>query len=512
MFSKEDLELFKAREILPEQVEVQLENFRKGFPFIHLDAPATPGNGIIQLSDQDIEKYTRIYEDRRSQLDVVKFVPASGAATRMFKEFFAYLEKSAGVDDEAALLDTFPDLKKLILSVERLPFISELEQELGADGTSLDELVRNNKAGVLLKKILYTPGLGYGDLPKGLIRFHSYPDHSRTSFEEHLVEGAQYARSGNSEVRLHFTVSPEHIDSFKHHLETVRVSYEDLFEVRFVVEFSIQQPYTDTSAVDMNNVPFRGEDGQIIFRPGGHGALLENLNGLDGDLIFIKNIDNIAPDRMKGLAIQYKKALAGLLIEFQDRVFKALVDLESDEIQTGPLKEICEFAGSNLCKMEDKMGGVSSDELKSALKELLNRPIRVAGMVRNAGEPGGGPFWVKQPDGKINLQIVEPAQISPEQADILKQSTHFNPVDLVCAVKDYQGKSFDLIKFRDPKTGFITEKSISGTTVKAQELPGLWNGSMAGWNTFFVEVPIETFTPVKTINDLIREEHLQNKY
>lgn len=510
MFNNEDLELFKSRGILPEQVEVQLENFRNGFPFIRLDAPATPGNGIIQLSDQDIEKYTQVYEDRIAQLEVVKFIPASGAATRMFKELFAYLEKAEGADNEASLLDTFPSLKNLILSVNRLPFVSELKEILEAEGQNLDELVRANEARRLIQIILSEQGLGYADLPKGLIRFHSYPDQSRTSFEEHLVEGAQYAKSGDSEVRLHFTVSPEHIDSFKHHLETVRVFYEELFRVRYIIEFTIQQPHTDTIAVDMNNNPFRDDDGQIVFRPGGHGALLGNLNGLDQDLIFIKNIDNIAPDRMKGLTKQYKQALAGLLIEFQDRVFGYLRDLVSTEVSIDRLKEICEFVGANMCKMEEQVDPGSANDLKSSLSKILNRPIRIAGMVKNAGEPGGGPFWVRQTDGTVNLQIVEPAQISPEQADLLKQSTHFNPVDLVCAVKDYQGKLFDLLEFRDTQTGFITEKSISGKPVKAQELPGLWNGSMAGWNTLFVEVPIETFTPVKTIYDLIREEHLSD--
>jgi len=508
MFNKEDLELFKAKGIMPDKVEVQLENFRKGFPFIHLDAPATPGNGIIQLSDQDIEKYTQIYEDSRSQLGIVKFVPASGAATRMFKELFAYLEKSEGVEDETALLDTFPNLKDLILSAGSLPFIDELREILKAEGKDLYELVRSNKASILIQKILYQPGLGYGDLPKGLIKFHTYTDQSRTSFEEHLVEGAQYAKSGNSEVRLHFTVSLEHMDFFKHHLEAIRSKYEIFFQVRYIIDFSIQQHHTDTIAVDMNNIPYRGEDGQIVFRPGGHGALLENLNGLDQDLIFIKNIDSVAPDRLKGLTIQYKKALAGLLIEYQNRVFQDLKDLESSEISIQRLTEICDFVGANLCKMENQVDPESVHGIRVNLKKILNRPIRIAGMVKNEGEPGGGPFWVRQSDGRVNLQIVEPAQISPEQAELLKQSTHFNPVDLVCAVKDYHGNKFDLLDYRDPQTGFITEKSISGVPVKAQELPGLWNGSMAGWNTLFVEVPVETFTPVKTIIDLIREEHL----
>jgi len=508
MFNNKDLEYLKSKGISPEQVEVQLENFRNGFPFIHLDATATPGNGIIQLTDQEIAKYIKVYEDRRAQLGIVKFVPASGAATRMFKELFAYLEKSEGIEDETTLLETFPNLKDLILSAGSLPFIEELRGIIKSEGKDLDDLVRENKTSEIIHKILYTPGLGYGDLPKGLIRFHSYPDQSRTSFEEHLVEGAQYAKSGTADVRLHFTVSPEHMDSFKNHLEAIRSKYEDLFQVTYKIEFSIQQHYTDTVAVDMNNAPFRGEDGQIVFRPGGHGALLENLNGLDQDLIFIKNIDNIAPDRIKGLTIKYKKALAGILIEFQNRAFQCLRDLENSDISIDHLKEICEFVGSNLCNMENQVDPESTNDIRADLINILNRPIRIAGMVKNEGEPGGGPYWVRQSDGRVNLQIVEPAQISPEQADVLKQSTHFNPVDLVCAVKDYHGNKFNLLEYRDPQTGFITEKSISGAPVKAQELPGLWNGSMAGWNTLFVEVPVETFTPVKTINDLIRKEHL----
>ncbi len=508
MFNQKDLELFEKKGISIEQVEVQLENFRNGFPYIHLGAPASIGNGIIQLSDQDIKRYIQVYKSRSDRLDVVKFVPSSGAATRMFKELFAYLEKAEGVNNEASLLRTFPDLKNLFLSVNKLPFAKELKEKMQAYGKKMDELVRNNKASTVIQMILSEQGLGYAGLPKGLIRFHTYPDHSRTSFEEHLVEGAQYAKSGNSEVRLHFTVSPEHIDLFKSHLESVRTVYENLYRVRYIVDFSIQQPYTDTIAVDLNNNPFRDDEGHIVFRPGGHGALLENLNGLEQDLIFIKNIDNIAPDRMKGLTKRYKQALAGLLIEFQNRVFGYLRDLEDPEASKERLKEICEFVGANMCKMEEHVDIGSANDMKTSLFMILNRPIRIAGMVKNAGEPGGGPFWVRQNDGTVNLQIVEPAQISPGQSDLLEQSTHFNPVDLVCAVKDYQGNSFDLLQFRDPQTGFISEKSISGKPVKAQELPGLWNGSMAGWNTLFVEVPTETFTPVKTIYDLIREEHL----
>ena len=506
MFSKNDLRLFKAKGISLGAVEEQLGHFRNGFPFIQLDSPATAGNGIIQLSEQEVEKYARLYEKRLDRIDVVKFVPASGAATRMFKELFTYSEKSEGLEDEGNLLGTFPNLVDLLGDIDRLPFINDLKEELGAAGQIPDEMVMQNRAREIVKKILFTPGLGYGELPKGLISFHTYPDRSRTAFEEHLVEGAQYATTVNSEVRLHFTVSPEHIGLFKDKLEEVRGIYEAIFHVKYRIEFSIQQPSTDTIAVDMNNHPFRDEDGHIVFRPGGHGALLENLNSLEEDLVFIKNIDNVAPDRLKGVAIRYKKALAGLLIDFQDRVFRALRDLKGD-IPGKRLEEICELVGSNLCKMEKRVETSSVERLKSDLKVILDRPIRIAGMVRNEGEPGGGPFWVRQTDGRIDLQIVEASQISPDQAGLLKQSTHFNPVDLVCAVKDFNGNSFDLLKFRDPKTGFITEKSVSGKPIRAQELPGLWNGSMAGWNTLFVEVPIDTFTPVKTIYDLLREEH-----
>jgi hypothetical protein len=509
MFNKKDIKLFNSKGITPEQVEDQLENFRNGFPFIQLHEPAIPGNGIIQLSESDVDRFGQLYEECLDQNEVIKFVPASGAATRMFKDLFAYLEKAEEEEDEAKLLEQFNQVNNLLESAGSLPFINKLRDIFSEGGQNLDTLIGQGQASTIVNKILSRPGLGYGELPKGLILFHAYSDHSRTSFEEHLVEGAQYARSDDSTVRLHFTVSPEHMDSFRKRFDEVRTTYEDHFKVRYSIEFSIQQPSTDTIAVDMDNKPFRDADGNIVFRPGGHGALLENLNGLDEDLIFVKNIDNIAPDRIKPITIRYKKALAGLLIDFQDKVFTALKDIESDDITLERLQEICDFIGANLCKMDKNVDPDSPGKIRSALKTLLNRPIRVAGMVKNEGEPGGGPFWVRQPDGRIDLQIVEASQVSPDQTDLLKQSTHFNPVDLVCAVKDYNGDTFDLVKFRDPQTGFITEKSISGQPVKAQELPGLWNGSMADWNTIFVEVPIDTFTPVKTIFDLLREEHLQ---
>jgi hypothetical protein len=363
----------------------------------------------------------------------------------------------------------------------------------------------------LLRLVLEQEGLGYGRLPKGLIKFHSYKDHSRTSFEEHLVEGAALVRSDKNIVKLHFTVSPEHMEAFINHFKEVKNEYEDMFSVRYEVSFSNQKMSTDIIAVDKDNNPFRDKNGEIIFRPGGHGALLENLNDIDDDIIFIKNIDNIAPDRVKKETYRYKKLLAGILLEYQKTIFRYIEILKGSVPDEQMLAEICIFLGKDICRLNPfDIKSISPNELCRLLLQKLDRPVRVCGMVKNEGEPGGGPFWIRNKEDDLSLQIIEPSQVDhsdPEQKEIFYNATHFNPVDLVCGVRDIHGKKFDLHKYRDPEMGLITEKSAGGITVKAQELPGLWNGSMAHWNTVFVEVPIETFTPVKTINDLLRPEH-----
>jgi len=339
-----------------------------------------------------------------------------------------------------------------------------------------------------------------------------YKDRPRTSFEEHLVEGSHHCKDNKNLVKIHFTVSPEHIELFRKKFTDKKSLLEKELSSQFKIEFSIQKPYTDTIAVDMENLPFREMDGSILFRPGGHGALLENLNQLNADIIFIKNIDNITPDRLRPATVFYKKCLAGILLEYQEKIFNYLCFLdETNEPGKEKIEELEMFLENRLCvRPPAGYHDLADKEKLDYIRKKLNRPVRVCGMVVNEGEPGGGPFLAVNPDGSVSLQVVETTQIdmdNPEQKKVVESSTHFNPVDLVCGIKDYKGKKFDMVKFRDPKTGFISKKSKDGRGLKARELPGLWNGAMSDWNTIFVETPIETFNPVKTINDLLRENH-----
>jgi hypothetical protein len=511
MFTNKDLLQFGSKGISRETIEHQLDNFHKGFPPVRLQLPAIAGNGIIKPSEKEINRFVSKYEDDRDGLDIVKFVPASGAASRMFKELFSFLEKTSAGQSESELVNKSGPLKEFICKIEAFAFSGDLEKILESRGTTIKKLIKSGEFSELVRTVLEKSGLDYGYLPKGLLKFHNYDTFTRTAFEEHLAEGADYAVSRGNVVNLHLTVSPEFMKSFRDHFTIKKSIYENLFGIRFMVEFSIQKPSTDTIAVDMNNLPFRNEKGEILFRPGGHGALLENLNEIDSDIIFIKNIDNIAPDRIKKNTSRYKKLLAGILLDYKVKVFNYSKMVEEGKPGTEKLREICDFLGQGSCKFNKmEMEGASDNNIRELLLSKLDRPVRVCGMVKNEGEPGGGPFWVLDDHGNSSLQIVESSQINlsdPLQKEIMNKSTHFNPVDLVCSVRNRKGGKYNLLDFTDPATGFIAEKSAGGRPVKAQELPGLWNGAMANWNTLFVEVPIETFTPVKTINDLLRPEH-----
>jgi len=363
--------------------------------------------------------------------------------------------------------------------------------------------------------ILTSKGLNYGNLPKALLKFHIYPDGNRAAIEEHLVEAALYTRDSSSMCRVHFTISEEHQKAIKDYVAQVTKGYERVYNVKYVITLSTQKSSTNTIAVDLENCPFRDQEGRLVFRPGGHGALLENLNSIDGDMIFLKNIDNVVPDRLKKPTIDYKKALAGILLKHQEKLFfyqKELNEKHPVALDSAFLAAAAGFLENTLnTKPESNHYYTEKEQLYFYLKEKYNRPLRVCGMVKNEGEPGGGPFWAKNNDGTVSLQVVESSQIDPnsvQQQNMAKHATHFNPVDLVCAVKNYKGEKFNLTEFTDPATGFISKKSKDGKELKAQELPGLWNGAMSNWNTLFVEVPIETFNPVKTVNDLLREQHL----
>ncbi len=483
-------------------VQLQLESFKQGFPFLSLVGPATPARGIQVWEETQVQHYQSYFQRKAAELDIVKFVPASGAASRMFKDLFSFLETDGDLAKNGFT-------QKFIESLHQFAFYQDLEVVLQQEGESIASLLEKKEYKKLVAALLTETGLNYGNLPKGLLKFHAYSDTNRCPAEEHLIEGIQYGVGKNKQVQIHFTVSPEHEEGFEKEISQHLPRLQEQTGLTFKLSYSHQKKSTDTIAVDEANEPFLEEDGSLLFRPAGHGALLENLNEVAADLIFIKNIDNVVPDRLKPVTKSYKMALAGLLLEVQARVFEALKALE--EVSSQSVSKAQEVYVSDLGGIiPQTLQNTSLTEQAAFFQAKLNRPIRVCGMVKNTGEPGGGPFWIQEKDGTQSLQILETAQIDLnnfESKNHFLASTHFNPVDLVCGTRDYHGQAFDLLQFRDMNTGFITEKSKSGKVLKALELPGLWNGAMAHWNTLFVEVPLITFNPVKTINDLLREEH-----
>lgn len=476
MFTEKDLQQIVAHGLTVEAVERQIENFRQGFPSLKVVSAASPSDGITVLTAEQAAAYAEKFENRGETVTVAKFVPASGAATRMFKELFEFVNE----DKRGKGIDT------LLENIEKFAFYPELK-----------EVVSDFSDEKAVVSAIIAKGLGYGSLPKGLVTFHAYQNGARKAVEEHLVEGALYG-AANGIVRLHFTVSPEHEGAFRELLADKTAKYEELFGVKYDISFSQQKSSTDTIAVNPDNTPFRTDDGKLLFRPAGHGALLENLNEIEASVIFVKNIDNVTTDALRADTVLYKKALAGLLLELQAQTFEALATLKSGEADVAAVGK---FVEEKLCVKLPENYDVS------LLERLLSRPIRVCGMVRNEGEPGGGPFWVANADGTQTLQIAESSQISAEDMHLMKDATHFNPVDLVCGVYAADGTKYDLLQYTDPATGFISSKSSGGRTLRAQELPGLWNGAMADWNTIFVDVPISTFSPVKVVQDLLRPQH-----
>ncbi|MDP1621603.1 MAG: DUF4301 family protein [Bacteroidales bacterium] len=519
MFNQQDLVQIAGKGIHLQVIQKQIECFIKGFPFIRLVRPAVAGDGIIRFEDSQLNFYTEYFDDKLPELKIVKFVPASGAASRMFKHLFEFREKFTPTDDGMALFlsdQSFNSVYHFITHIKQIAFYNDLAARVANSGGTLDQLLENRDFVSLVDYILTDKGLNYAQLPKAVLKFHQYPDGSRTAAEEHLVESAAYGRDRSNIVRIHFTISPEHQDKFTELFATVTSLYESVFEVKFEISFSVQKSSTDIIAVDETNQPVRNTDGSLLFRPGGHGALLENLNEIDADLIFIKNIDNIVPDHLKNTTFLYKKLIGGYLLFLKEAVSGFLVKLKGKQISPEKIDEIRIFACEKLFQdIPDEFKALPHQDQVIYLFKLLNRPIRVCGMVKNEGEPGGGPFWVREEDQRLTLQIVESSQIEltdKEQKTIGDQSTHFNPVDLVCCTRDFEGNSFNLTDFVNENTGFISLKSSGGKMMKAQELPGLWNGAMANWITIFIEVPIITFNPVKTVNDLLRKEHLPPQY
>ena len=469
-------------------IEEQINYFKQGFPWLDVIAPARPDRGI-EVMDEAARDAAVAYSEKASVGGRLKFVPASGAASRMFKDIFAGMDRPNDA------------VRRLTAELGRFAFYDPALFGTPTAGND-EECMRTARL------LLTDEGLGYGSKPKGVLEFHRYPQETRTAFAEHLVEGQEYMRNADGSVNLCVTISPEHKGLFLEALEKVRAEYEKRYDVRYNVEFTFQDPATNTIAVDMNDEPFLCDDGSRLFRPAGHGALIYNLNKVEEELVSIKNIDNVAVERLLPVTSLYKKVLMGRALQLRDTIFGYLRRLD-EEATPALLDEIQRWLEDTLCIRFDSLPN-GLETRAAVLRAKLNRPIRVCGMVRNQGEPGGGPFIVKGSDGSTSLQILESAQINkdnPVAAAALAGATHFNPVDLVCCLRDYKGRRFDLLKHVDSNTGFISYKSYQGRELKALELPGLWNGSMSDWNTLFVEVPVETFNPVKVVLDLLRPAH-----
>lgn len=508
-FTDQELNEIKAHGLTPKQVESQIDLFKNGVPNVKLVAPATVSDGIFKLSEGEELNYLDFYERKKQDLDLLKFTPASGAASRMFKKIYQFLED---YDPAKETIDTYlsrtgdKHMKTFFEGYENFPFYHHIADQLDTEKLS-DE---NDRKYAFIKTMMATEGEDYGSLPKGLIPFHYYGCYKATAFEEHLHEAAAYAAK-NDQAELHFTVSPEHKEAFEKEFDKVHASVSNTTGVNFKVTYSFQKPETDTVAVTLDNTLYRKADGSLLFRPGGHGALIENLNDVDADVIFIKNIDNVLiQDQIKTLS-RSKRILAGLLLEKQEQVFKYAELLAEDRISDTQLGDLVNFLKEDFStRIDENYSGFSQSEKKKYLTQLIDRPIRVCGMVKNEGEPGGGPFWVEDESGKVALQIIEGAQVNQKdknQQEIFKKSTHFNPVDIVAGVRNYKGEKYNLLDYVNPDLAFIAYKTDGGNEIKALELPGLWNGAMARWNTLFVEVPLETFNPVKTVNDLLKPAH-----
>lgn len=479
-FTTQDIKQIESHGLTPDAVRKQLHDFKTGFPYADIVAPATIGDGIEKLDSASREKYAKIYREYAAgNTRIVKFVPASGAATRMFKDLFNFINTHDKNEITTHVLN----------NLTQFAFYDDLRQYMPENATDAE----------IISCIITNAGLNYGQLPKALIAFHKYDNMARTALEEHLAEAAQYASCNNC-ANIHFTVSPEHRHGFDALLARVIPEYQKKYGIQYNTEMSEQKSATDTIAANPDNTPFRDKDGKLLFRPAGHGALIENLNDINADIVFIKNIDNVCHAAHRDDTIEYKSVLAGVLVSRMQRAHQYMREIATAD--ENKLNEIRTFIEQDLgVKIGDKKMS------RTDYETILNRPMRVCGMVKNVGAPGGGPFWVRDAAGRTTLQIVESAQISPDARDIMNMSSHFNPVDLVCGVRDYKGKRFDLSQFIDDRSGFISEKSFGGAPLRAMERPGLWNGAMANWTTIFIEVPITTFTPVKTVADLLAPPH-----
>lgn len=507
MLNESDLTTLSARGITPELLQTQIDLFKSGFPWLTIKNAARPGEGITVLSpDEEEAAVARWKEFLADGGTVTKFVPASGAASRMFKALFSFVDGDADVAPEGS------DVAKLLERIHDVAFFGELEAVMHRlYGKGVDAMLAEGKQKEVISGIISADGLNYGNLPKGLLTFHrAEADTTRTPLEEQMMEGAQSARQADGTVNLHLTVSGSHRDAFSAKIAEAIPAIEQKMGVKFNVSMSEQMPSTDTVAVNEDNSLFRDNNGELVFRPGGHGALIRNLNDIDTDVVFIKNIDNVVPDSLRGATLHYKMVIAGYLMQLHDKIVEYTSMIDSRSYEEADLDKVSEFLRTAFSYSAPEMTNLKGEDLAVWLRTTLERPVRVCGMVKNEGEPGGGPYIAKNPDGSFSTQILESTQIDlskEENRAMMAQATHFNPVDLVCYVRSTSGRKFDLPRYVDPMTGFISSKSYQGRSLRALELPGLWNGAMSGWLTAFVEVPVATFNPVKTVNDLLRSQH-----
>ncbi|SHG94624.1 DUF4301 family protein [Winogradskyella jejuensis] len=512
-FSENDIKQIENHNLTLAQVKNQIQQFKDGVNYSDICAAATVGEGILAPTYEQVDEFIKYFDSKKDDISIVKFVPASGAATRMFKFLFEFLkEYNPVLQSLNAYINRngLKDLPLFLIALEKFPFYERVLEQIHNNGIDYKSLNPNQKAYEFVKAMLEEDQLNFGSFPKGLFPFHKYNNDISTAFEEHLFEMAFYG-SRKTPLRVHFTISEKHKDKFTEEFRRIEERVEAITGFPYEISFSYQHQSTDTIALTTKNEPFRNEDGSLYFRPSGHGALLKNLNEIDADLIFISNIDNVVVKHYKAEVAKYKKVLAAILLQSKAQVFQYIQLLKNEEVTEAQLNEVGEFISNKLnYSISEEFERYSHKYKVEYLMEALNRPIRVCGMVQNEGEPGGGPFWVKDESGRLSLQIVESAQVNKkdkEQKRIMANATHFNPVDIVCSIKDFEGNTFDLQQFVNEKAGFITMKTKVGKDIKALELPGLWNGSMAYWNTIFVEVPILTFNPVKTVNDLLKPSH-----
>jgi hypothetical protein len=506
IFSEIDLQQIVKRGNSLDKIMQQMHYFKNGIPNINLYKIASINDGIFQFSEQEILEFCAYFDTHKDNYSIEKFVPASGAATRMFKslnEFLTKFDPDKDTINSYINLNKERDLSLFIVGLRGFPFYDELKEKTKKIFTDYPNYNSDQKIYAIATTLLTEKGLNFANKPKGILPFHLRNGKIVTPIDEHAFE-TDFYKKPNQKAKIHFTISNE----FQNDFLKITNKYKNL-----EITFSYQSETSDTIAVNANNTPFRTPDNELFFRPGGHGALIENLNQLQSDIIFIRNIDNVSQNNRE-LILNNKKLLGGFLLYTKHEVDAALKKFQNKEINEKNIIEIIHFIETKLSfPLPDEFKMFQFDYQKEYLIKILNRPIRVCGMVKNEGEPGGGPFWVQDEKGRRNLQIVELSQIdstSEQQLAIFKNSTHFNPVDIVCSIKDFEGNKFDLNQFVNPKTAFITEKTKNGEQIKAFELPGLWNGAMAKWSTIFVEVPIETFNPVKKVTDLLKPAHQQN--